>query len=205
MSMTPAERQKAFRERQKARMAVDPEYALQVKTKKSEQDSRYYQSADKNKLRAQSRARNALRMANDPEYVERRRRQTKESIQRNREKVLAYKKRYREENQEAISEYMKQWELKNRDKRYAINAKRRMSVKSPAEPISRIVVWDRDQGVCGICGENACHNDWHLDHIVPLSRGGLHVYDNVQVSHPKCNLSKNAKLPSEMALTTGGG
>jgi hypothetical protein len=37
-------------------------------------------------------------------------------------------------------------------------------------------------------------SDWHLDHIVPISRGGTHEPANVQVSHPRCNQSKAAKI-----------
>jgi 5-methylcytosine-specific restriction endonuclease McrA len=34
----------------------------------------------------------------------------------------------------------------------------------------------------------------HIDHIVPLSRGGLHCYANVQVAHSRCNLRKRNKI-----------
>jgi 5-methylcytosine-specific restriction endonuclease McrA len=55
-------------------------------------------------------------------------------------------------------------------------------------------VWERDEGVCGICGTAADLSDWHLDHVVPLSKGGEHSYANTQVSHPVCNLRKHAKV-----------
>jgi 5-methylcytosine-specific restriction endonuclease McrA len=43
--------------------------------------------------------------------------------------------------------------------------------------------------------------NWHLDHVVPLSRGGEHSYANVQVAHPFCNLSKGPRLiEHQMAL-----
>jgi 5-methylcytosine-specific restriction endonuclease McrA len=35
---------------------------------------------------------------------------------------------------------------------------------------------------------------FHVDHIMPLAKGGLHCYTNVQVAHPKCNLSKKDKI-----------
>lgn len=66
------------------------------------------------------------------------------------------------------------------------------------EDVDPILIWERDEGVCGICGGSADPKDWHLDHVIPLSRGGLHSRGNVQVSHPRCNLSKHNKHPKEM-------
>jgi 5-methylcytosine-specific restriction endonuclease McrA len=34
----------------------------------------------------------------------------------------------------------------------------------------------------------------HLDHIVPLARGGEHSYANTQPAHPTCNRRKGAKV-----------
>lgn len=52
------------------------------------------------------------------------------------------------------------------------------------------VVWERDSGICHICREPADLDNWHLEHIVPLARGGEHSYANTAVSHPGCNLRK---------------
>lgn len=67
------------------------------------------------------------------------------------------------------------------------------------EDVVRLVVLERDDGVCGICGEDVDPFDFHVDHVVPLARGGEHSYANAQVAHPFCNLSKNDSLPWEMA------
>lgn len=61
-------------------------------------------------------------------------------------------------------------------------------------PVDRQQIWKRDAGLCGICGGPAEPTEWHLDHIVPLSRGGSHEPRNVQVSHPTCNLRKGAQV-----------
>ena len=58
------------------------------------------------------------------------------------------------------------------------------------EKVSRQVIFDRDKGICGECENLVDPQNWHLDHVKPLSKGGLHCYANVQVTHPICNLRK---------------
>jgi hypothetical protein len=43
------------------------------------------------------------------------------------------------------------------------------------------------------------HKRYHVDHVMPLSKDGLHDKDNIQLLCPKCNLSKAAKDPYEWA------
>jgi len=44
----------------------------------------------------------------------------------------------------------------------------------------------------------ANQNNWHLDHIYPVVKGGEHSYKNVAVSHPRCNQKKSDRLMSEI-------
>lgn len=72
------------------------------------------------------------------------------------------------------------------------------------ETITLKKVFDKFNGVCQICG-GMC--DWRsiehghikrlyptVDHIVPLSKGGLHTWSNVQLAHMGCNAGKQAKI-----------
>lgn len=61
------------------------------------------------------------------------------------------------------------------------------------ETVSAKVVFERDEGVCGICHEPVDPLDYHVDHIVAISVGGLHSYANSQVAHPLCNLRKGVR------------
>ena len=66
------------------------------------------------------------------------------------------------------------------------------------EPISASVrrfVMERDGETCRYCG--GVNGPWHLDHVMPASRGGPSIADNLVVSCLPCNLSKGAKTPEE--------
>ena len=67
---------------------------------------------------------------------------------------------------------------------------------------------ERDGLRCAICGEMCNWNDhsWSrysgptypsIDHIVPMSKGGGHTWDNVQVTHIICNSLKGDKLEED--------
>lgn len=70
------------------------------------------------------------------------------------------------------------------------------------------VLAERDNQQCQICGllvdwEDKAQTDKviicgdmypSIDHIKPISRGGLHSWDNVQLAHRKCNTFKSNKL-----------
>jgi len=61
------------------------------------------------------------------------------------------------------------------------------------ECFSRADIFERDGGVCHVCGELVDPDNWHIDHLLPLSRGGQHVAANVAVAHPKCNGARRAR------------
>lgn len=54
----------------------------------------------------------------------------------------------------------------------------------------------RDVGICGICRKAVERIDASVDHVVPLSKGGLHTRKNVQLAHRRCNSSKKASNPN---------
>lgn len=69
----------------------------------------------------------------------------------------------------------------------------------------------RDGNICGICREEvdmtlsarSAENGFmgpSVDHVTPLSRGGLNVPENLQLSHLRCNISKRDKTMDEFLL-----
>ncbi len=62
------------------------------------------------------------------------------------------------------------------------------------EDVDREVLFERDKGICGICKKEVHINNFHVDHIIPISKGGKHCYENTQISHPSCNHKKHARI-----------
>jgi 5-methylcytosine-specific restriction endonuclease McrA len=57
----------------------------------------------------------------------------------------------------------------------------------------RRLVYSRDNGICGICGEFAPFDLGHIDHITPRVNGGNNQGRNLQWTHAKCNLRKGVR------------
>jgi len=60
-------------------------------------------------------------------------------------------------------------------------------------PLTRRAVFARDGWTCQYCGGSA----ENLDHVVPRSRGGLHVWENVVAACRRCNAKKMDRTPQE--------
>lgn len=58
------------------------------------------------------------------------------------------------------------------------------------EDISPLILLERDDGVCGICGEDVDPFKCEVDHIVAVLDGGPHTYENTQIAHRSCNARK---------------
>lgn len=59
----------------------------------------------------------------------------------------------------------------------------------------RRAVVERDGDQCQYCG--ATDGPFHLDHIIPWSRGGEHLIENLVVACATCNMAKRDKTPDE--------
>ena len=51
-------------------------------------------------------------------------------------------------------------------------------------------------GRCGICGLQVGFDEFCIDHIIPLSCGGTHTPENIQVAHIACNIRKGNRFPT---------
>ena len=56
-------------------------------------------------------------------------------------------------------------------------------------------VTEASEGTCPYCGE--AFTGGHIDHIMPVSKGGTNDRENLVYCCAPCNLSKHAKTPEE--------
>ena len=75
--------------------------------------------------------------------------------------------------------------------RYMVNAPRRRIAA-----VSRRAVFARDEYRCQYCGRRADS----IDHVVPRSRGGRDVWDNLAAACRPCNAAKRDRTPDEAGM-----
>lgn len=101
----------------------------------------------------------------------------------------------------------KELEKRHRDKR--IPKERRI------DNISLKRLYERDKGICYICGGKCDWNDWRtadsgnqypgdsyptIEHVMPVSLGGLDSWDNVRLACWKCNHEKGASIINGVSI-----
>ena len=110
--------------------------------------------------------------------------------------------RWRSENQEARREAMRAWKAANpervRELSKMYNSRRRARMRDSG--VFSITARDERRlmdGPCYHCGAPA----EHIDHIIPVARGGSHGIGNLAPMCAPCNLQKNSKLYVEFRYT----
>jgi hypothetical protein len=58
----------------------------------------------------------------------------------------------------------------------------------------RRIMWERDNGICYICGDEVRFDGFELDHLVPVSRGGDNHPNNLAVTHQMCNRRRGTRI-----------
>lgn len=96
------------------------------------------------------------------------------------------------------------------------NSKKRLRNKIIDSDITLAKLIERDNHICALCGGKVDLNDYSLDdnanfivgnnypsidHIIPLSLGGLHSWDNIQLAHFICNRLKGATILDDTPLS----
>lgn len=88
------------------------------------------------------------------------------------------------------SDYQKR--NKSRKKQAKYRARKRNAFVEVVDPL---VVYERDEGICGICGQFIPPSEkYDVDHIIPLAKKGTHSYRNSQLSHIHCNSWKSGRM-----------
>lgn len=140
--------------------------------------------------------------------------QRKEYYLKNKEKLLEQKKEYYLKNQEKIKE-QKRLERKNSTSvqiekeriRGRIRSAKRRQITGNHLSINTIrFLLEQYKYKCYYCNSSIKHkekNSYHIDHYIPISKGGNNDTSNLVIACPSCNLSKGAKDPHIFMLKFG--
>ena len=125
-----------------------------------------------------------------------------------------YSAKYRDAHREESRLTRAKWRLDNPDycakhraahpEWYRVYTENRRQRESSGE-LSRDLVprlYKLQRGKCACC-QQRLGKDFHLDHIISLSRGGLNVDANIQLLRPKCNSRKGSTDPIEFMQSMG--
>ena len=70
----------------------------------------------------------------------------------------------------------------------------------PTPTLTNIALFARDRYLCMYCGSRFSRSELTRDHVKPLSRGGLDVWENVVAACIACNLHKGCRTPQQAAM-----
>lgn len=130
-----------------------------------------------------------------------------------KDREISYNKKYSKEvfqvkHPDYLKEYSKQYRIDNpkyHKEHIETNRSRYNNYWSRrrARKINATVAWANQEIIKAIykeCSElNALYGKparFHVDHIIPLSKGGLHVENNLVIVSAEENLSKNNRVPT---------
>ena len=73
--------------------------------------------------------------------------------------------------------------------------------KNYQPPLTNAALFARDGNLCLYCGEAFESHQLTRDHIIPVSRGGHHNWENSATACRSCNHRKGARTPDEWGTT----
>jgi len=132
-------------------------------------------------------------------------------------KILLQQKEWHRRNPEysaSRASYSEQYRKENKDKIYIGNSNYRAQKRRSSGTHTKdqtLSQWIIQEGICFWCDypllnpftKDGFGRKPHLDHVVPLKRGGSNSIENLVWSCCDCNLSKGSKLPSEWKGNNG--
>lgn len=137
-----------------------------------------------------------------PEFKIKKAERDKRWREANREKKRLTDKAWRKENPEKYAAQQSRWRKKHPDMTRAISAKRRAQKREGLVRFGRIdeeLIDNYQSRICGIC-KLMIKGRYEVDHIIPLSKNGAHVLENLQLTHPICNRTKGGRLQKDIIL-----
>ena len=123
----------------------------------------------------------------------------------NRQAFLASKAQSRLANPEPFKERYKRWATANKAHVLANNRARASRLKGAEGRHAGAEITEllrQQRGLCAYC-RAPLKRGYHVDHIVPLAKGGSNWVTNIQLTCRTCNMRKSAKDPIEWAREIG--
>lgn len=124
---------------------------------------------------------------------------------RNQRQRLSESKRWRAQNPGIVRELARQWRANNPEATLALSRSykaRKRGAKGSHSGADIKALYVLQKGKCAHCGASIS-NGYHVDHVMPLSKGGSNDRLNLQLLCKKCNLSKGSKDPLIFANCSG--
>lgn len=131
------------------------------------------------------------------ENAEKLKAKSKEWCNNNKDHKKAYLKQWKRENADLVKASIKAWYKANPEAKRTYDAARKASRKKingkyTADDLKMLMLLQKRK--CAIC-QNDIVGQFHVDHILPLSKGGRNDRQNIQLTHPTCNQQKYDKDP----------
>jgi len=126
----------------------------------------------------------------------------------------AYSRKWREENPKAMQAAREKWAKENPERLREMRAayakanpekvrdiahrRRARKLNCDIGASKMIVMWEkgwrkRRSVACYWCGANGRPSTFHVDHVIPLAKGGPHEIGNLCISCAACNFRKSSK------------
>jgi len=173
--------------------------------------NRSWRLNNQEKVKALTKAYNAA----NPERIKAR---NKSWAAANREKAAATSRAWRAANPERMNATIDTWRANNPErademKRKGRRCRRAAEANTTSEPYTTqqiLTLYGSDCHICfeaidlaatRICGGPGWERGLHLDHVIPLSKGGTDLIDNIRPAHGLCNLRKGTKLTESKGIT----
>jgi 5-methylcytosine-specific restriction endonuclease McrA len=176
-----------------ARKAEEVKAKVRAYQQANPEGRKAYRVANRDRRAAQARA---WREAHPEQVAKSSRAYYEANAEQRRAEARAYYATHREERRAAA----KEWRLANPDKLYAQWARKRLK-RNPhdtvVQEVDRQAVYVRDGGICQLCGEPVSPGRMTMDHKTPLTRGGAHSLENLQLAHRSCNSRKGTRTMEE--------
>lgn len=118
----------------------------------------------------------------------------------NKEAAREYRAEYHRKNAAQLIARVAEWRRQNPDAHRAQEALRRARKRGAGGKVTKeqiAAIHAGQRGRCWYCSKSLKRTGYHVEHRVPLSRGGTNGPENIVLACPPCNLRKGAKTPQE--------